>query len=94
MENDMSYCRSPFYIYPTGDGVQFEEGKFLDNAEIDVFLYKLSLRPEEMKQRIENGIKVINDYVNYWKQQEDGKEFCNHAVICNLEMFNKNDIRQ
>ena len=60
----MSYTRpreGGYYIYSTDDGVQFTNA-YIDNDELDVFLYKLSLRKTEMPYRINNGKDIISSF--------------------------------
>lgn len=60
----MSYTRPSeggYYIYGTGDGVQFTNA-YINNDELDVFLYKLSLRKTEMPYRINNGKDIISSF--------------------------------
>lgn len=60
----MSYTRpseAEYFIYSMDDGVQFT-GTYLRNDELDVFLYKLSLRKTEMAFRINHGKDIISAY--------------------------------
>jgi hypothetical protein len=84
----MSYCRasnSPFYIYPSSDGIVFVGSGTISDDEIDLFLYKLSSRPDELNMRIEHGKQVIRDYLNFLK--EDDPEAYEFAVLGNQELI-------
>jgi len=61
----MSYCRGKYYIYPDiNGGITFvfpSSGKNIPDDYIDVFLYSLSKRKDEMKARIRNGKKLYKE---------------------------------
>lgn len=55
----MSYCRIPYMIYPTKNGVRFNLTE-ISNDEVDVFLYKILLtRRDELRQRVIHGKDII-----------------------------------
>ena len=71
----MAYCRiteTGHYIYPTGDGVQFDKVFVSDNA-INVFLYALSQRSNELNERIENGKLFIENQNDMFKFINENK---------------------
>lgn len=58
----MSYGRileTGHYIWPDGEGIHFDD-VYVSNEAIDVFLARINdFRPDELKQRIANGRKII-----------------------------------
>lgn len=61
----MSYCRLPYYIYPTGDGVSFTASHSeISNEEIDIFLYDMFSkgRQDELIQRLKHGKQLIINF--------------------------------
>lgn len=55
----MSYCRNPFYIFPTGDGVEFS-GTYIEDVQLNVWLYNMLCknRREELMQRVKQGKQI------------------------------------
>jgi hypothetical protein len=62
----MSYCRNPYYIWPSNNAVYFEDRR-IDNDEIDVWLYKMFLknREKELIKRLKNGKQLCIDTPSY-----------------------------
>lgn len=62
----MSYCRSPYYIYPDiGGYISFDFLVKVPNDKMDVFLYMIYLsRREEFIQRVQHGKAIMMDWQN------------------------------
>ena len=80
----MSYCRNPYYIYPTGNGVSFM-GTFVEDVQLNVWLYNMLLknRREELIKRIKLGKKEC-------LKMEDPK-FIENVTKNNIDTENMSD---
>lgn len=55
----MSYIRkSGIYIYPTGDGIDIN-GQFISNDNINLLLYAIKNRDNELEERINSGKQLF-----------------------------------